>query len=41
MGLDFVIPFIPDPGQMETFGRGLHMTGRLLIYVGGILMLLF
>jgi hypothetical protein len=41
MGLDFLIPFIPTPDQMETTGRALHMTGRLMIYIGGILMLLF
>jgi hypothetical protein len=41
MGFDYLIPFIPTPDQAEAFGRGLHMTGRLLIYIGGILMLLF
>lgn len=41
MGLDLLIPFIPDAGQMETYGRALHVAGRLMIYIGGILMLLF
>lgn len=41
MGWEFVIPLIPNAEQLVALGRTLHMTGRLMIYVGGILMLLF
>jgi len=41
MDLDFLIPLIPDAGQMDAYGQGLRFTGKLLIYIGGILMLLF
>lgn len=39
--IPLVIPYIPTAEQAVALGRWLHVTGRLMIYVGGILMLLF
>lgn len=39
--LPLIIPYIPTAEQAVALGRTLHTAGRLMIYVGGILMLLF